>query len=198
MNITGDKLLSDLEITSKVIPVTDSTITIFGNTRYRELFNNIIYDRATLENRQRIIKSIIYSPKKVSKITKSLKKIKKYEDDVSWLFTPIGKEFKDLYCSREVLNTKEILTAKNFLKVYSPSLIIIIYLFIFLILKYYGVDMNIQEYFYGIYDSYKMFIQMLLSLVMENINVISFTTNLLASLYAVSYTHLTLPTNSRV
>lgn len=184
MNIIQDKLLSDLEIDNKVIPALDKTITIFGKTKFREMFTILYYDEPYLLRRQQIISSIINSNiKNINIVTKSLKQIKKYQDDVSWLFNPISKDISDLYCSYEVLNTKEILTLKNLMKTYSPSLIIIIYLLIYIIFRYYGLSIDIQEYFYSIYEGYKFLIKMLLTFTIDNEYIISFATNFLATLY---------------
>ena len=50
-------------------------------------------------------------------------------------------------------------------------------------MRYYGINIDLQSYVIGIYDSYKMFVSGMLSLLMENINLISLVTNFIATLY---------------
>jgi len=183
MNIVQPKLLEDLEIDKKIIPSIDKTITMFGQAKFRELFNIMYYGEQNLMRRREIIQSIIQNTTSKKKITRSLNKIKTYQDDIGWLFTPVGKEFKELYCTNEMFNTRDILSVKNFLKTYTPSLIVIVYFLIYLVFRYYGVSINLKDYFYGIYLGYKIFIESMLSLVSGNEYMISFATNFLATLY---------------
>jgi DNA mismatch repair ATPase MutS len=185
MNSISPKILTDLEIHNKVIPHIDKTITIYGKAKFRDLFNIMYNNEQNLLRRRQIIQSILKKQKNVKKITIQLNKIKKYEDTVRWLFGTIGKEYKDLYFKREYFNTQDLLSTKNFLKTYSPSFIIIIYLLIFVVLKYYGLSIDIKSYIMGIYESYKMFIISILYLFMENINLISLLTNMFATFYVL-------------
>lgn len=185
MNPINEKILSDLEIHNKVIPHIDKTITVYGKAKFKDLFNIMYHGEHNLIRRKQIIQSIIKNKKNTNKITKQLKKIKKYEDDVRWLFNIIGKEYKDLYFKKEYFNTQDLLSTKNFLKTYSPSFILIIYLLIFIVLKYYGITMDIKSYIIGIYESYKMFVTGILFLFMENINLISLLTNIFVTLYVL-------------
>ena len=185
MNIVSDKLLSDLEINNKVIPHIDFTITSYGKTKFKELFNITYHNDKNLIRRREIIEQVIDNPKNIAKIIKELKKIKKYEKSVNWLFSTVGKEHKDLYFTKEFFNTQDLLSIKNFLKIYTPSLIIIVYLLIYIVLRYYGISVDIKTYMTSIYESYKLFIMGLLSLFMENLNFISLLTNMFATLYVL-------------
>ena len=185
MNIVSEKLLSDLEIDKKIMPYTNFTITQYGKQKFRELFNITYHNQNNLLRRREIITQIINNPKNTKKITTELKKIKKYEKSVTWLFNSTGKEYKDLYFTKDFLNIQDLLSVKNFLKIYAPSLIILVYLVIFIVLRYYGITIDIQTYMISIYESYKMFIMGLLTLFMDNINFVSLLTNMLATLYVL-------------
>lgn len=183
MNFTDDKLLQDLEIKDKLIPSIDHTITTYGKTKFQELFNVIYFEKKYLLRRREIIHAIINNPKNTKKIIKELHFIKKHEKNINWFFDCQKKEIKDLYFKKDFFNSIDLLSTKNFLKIYAPSLLIIVYLFIYMILKFYGVDIDIKQYFYGIYKSTYFIIMATLSLIMENLCLISFLTNMLATLY---------------
>lgn len=185
MNIVSDKLLSDLEINNKVIPQIDHTITNYGKMKFRELFKIMYHEKPNLMRRRQIIESIMKHPKNANKISKLLKKIKKKEKSITWFFSSPQKEYKDLYFKKDYFNSSDLLSAKNFLKIYMPSIVIIVYLFIYMVLRYYGVSIDIMTYLQSIYESYKMFIMGALYLFMENINMISLLTNLFATLYVL-------------
>lgn len=183
MNYISNKLLVDLEIINKVIPNINRTITTYGDTKFKEMFNTLLFNENHLLRRREIIESVLRYPKNKKKIIIELKKIKKYQKSISWLFSDLGKEFKDLYFKKDYFNSEDLLSAKNFLKIYTPSIIILVYLFIYIIMRYYGINIDIKEYITGIYNSYKMFISAMLSLFMENLNLISLITNILATMY---------------
>jgi len=183
MNVVNNKLLQDLEIHNKVIPKIDFTITTFGKNKFRELFNVVLYDQKTLLRRKQIINSIIQNPTKKNKIIKYLKQIKECESSIQWLFGKVEKEHKDLYFTKEFFNTQDLLSTKNFLKIYTPSIIVLIYLVIYVVLNYNGIQIDLIDYIQKMYEGYKALILGMLFLFMENINMISFLTNLLATLY---------------
>ena len=109
MNNTNQKLLTDLEIFSKVIPQIDKTITVYGKSKFQELFKTYYFNKGLLERRRILIESIINNTKTKNKIIKKLNKIKKLEGKISWLFAKNEDEDKDLYFKREFFNTKETL-----------------------------------------------------------------------------------------
>jgi len=185
MNIVSEKLLSDLEIDNKVIPYTNFTITSYGKTKFKELFGITYHNEQNLIRRRQIIEQIINYPKNTKKIINELKKIKKYEHSVIWLFNAIGKEYKDLYFAKDFMNTQDLLSAKNYLKIYMPSLIILVYLITYIVLKYNGISIDFGTYIMSIYESYKMMIMGLLTLFMDNFNFISLLTNMFATLYVL-------------
>jgi len=183
MNFLDVKLLQDLEINNNLIPSIDNTITSYGKIKFRELLNIIYFDEKPLMRRKEIIKTIIQNPKNTKKIIRELHSIKKYEKNINWLFDCQKKELNDLYFQKDFFNSTDLLSTKNFLKIYAPSLLILVYLFIYVILKYCGISIDIKQYFYGIYKSTYFIIMGTLSLIMNNICLISFLTNMLATLY---------------
>jgi DNA mismatch repair ATPase MutS len=183
MNTVDKKILTDLEIDNKLIPLLNNTITTYGKLKFNELFNITYSNPNNLKRRREIIELIIRNPKNTKKIITELKKIKKYEKKVRWLFNDLGKEYKDLYFSKEFMNNEDLLSITNFLKTYSPSLIILVYFLIYIVLRQYGLNIDLKSYIVNIYENYKRFIMGILGLLIKNINFISFLTNFFATLY---------------
>ncbi len=69
------------------------------------------------------------------------------------------------------------------MKTYSPSFILIVYLIIYLILRYQGIRIDIKNYITSIYRGYKMMVAGMLYIMMRNQNLISLLTNFLSTLY---------------
>ncbi len=177
---TNPKLLKDLEIHNKILPKIDKTYTNYGSKKLKDLFNSYD-DTPKLTNRRRLLSILINKNKKRKFMIKKLKAIHKLEPSIEWFFQ--DSKDNDLYFKHEYFNVKEILSASNYMKIYSPSLIIIIYLFVYGILKYNGFPVNIKEYFIGIYYGYKAMIGSILLLLTSNINMISFLVNVLSTMY---------------
>mgnify|MGYP005840051145 CR=1 FL=1 len=183
MNITSPKLLSDLEINSKVIPSIDTTKTIYGSKKLKEFFEINYFGQNFLVKRRQILESLLNNPKKVKSINKKLNIISKLSNSINWLFDNDEKDIKEFYFGFSFFNKRTLLSGKNFLKTFAPSLLIIIYLLVYLILKYYGVNINLINYFKGIYNSYQMFIELGVSLIFSNEYIISFLGIFLSTLY---------------
>ena len=182
MDNVHSKLLSDLEIYEKIVPKLDKTITSYGSSKFRELFGVYFYGKGRLMRRQQIILSILSNPRKVNTIITLLKQVKEKEQMITWLFEE-DKEIKDLYFDRDVMNVKEILTIRNFMKIYSPSLIIIIYILLYIILRYKSVNISLVTYFRNIYNSYRIFIYAVLNSVSKYNHFNSFLANFLTTMY---------------
>lgn len=183
MNITDPKLLTDLEIDDKILPNIDKTITSFGKSKLKEMFRTVKFNQSNLIERKAILQSLLNKSKKTKLIVRKLKKIRKLEDDINWFFDSNEDNIKELYFSYEFLNVKDMLSIKNFLKTFVPSIVIVVYLLIYSVLRYYGIKIDIINYFKSIYKSYQIFISMLLSSFISNENLISFLTNSLSTLY---------------
>lgn len=184
MNNTHPKLITDLEIDEKVFPVIDKTTTIYGRMRLREMLDVINYGQDELLGQRYILESFFYNPTMCKAIYKQLRKIKQLEDDINWLFSS-DTSYDNFLFGYDVLNIKELLTAKNFLKIYSPSFVVIIYLIIYLILRYKGLKLDIKSYLLGIYNGYKSLLNGILHLILRNKNMISLLTNIFATTYVV-------------
>ncbi len=197
MNITDPKLLTDLEIDDRVIPSLDHTITVYGKTKFKELFRMTLYDPNALTRRREIIQSIIDNGDKRQHIKKMLRKIKRLEGDIEWLFSSPSpspspsesshkkEECNDLYFRSDTLNMKELLTVSNSLKVINPGLLLFIYLLIYSIFRYTGHPLDIKMYVKTVYTGYQSFVKMLLSLFIKDQNLVSFVGNILANTYAI-------------
>jgi hypothetical protein len=185
MNQIEPKVISDLEIYDKVYPAINHTITVYGDSKLKELSQTVYSDQPHLLRRRKLLESIIFNPKSKLVITKELKKIKKTEADISWFFSDNKVEYEDLYFSKEWMNNRDLLTTKNFLKVYLPSVLVLVYLFIFMIMRYCGTSIGIGQYFRGIYMNYKIFVTSILSLMIGVGVMTSFMSNMFSSLYVV-------------
>jgi DNA mismatch repair ATPase MutS len=185
MNYTNTKLLIDLEILNKVIPIIDNTITIYGKNKFKELFEIIYFDQRMLVRRREILITIINNREIRLKIKKELKQVKKMEKSIQYVFTEDQTECGDMMFQKDMLNVQPLLTTVNFLKIYSPSFIFIIYIFLYSILRYKGIKINIKDYFYGIYKGYQMSIELMLNFLTSNTNLNSFLTNTLSTMYVV-------------
>src|SRR5207244_3210709 len=141
--------------------------------------------KGNLVRRREIINSILKNQKNSKKIVTELKKIKKYENKILWFFSDLGKEFKDFYFKKDYFNSQDLLSTSNLLKIYMLSLTILIYLLIFIVLKYYGIDINVKDYFKNIYTGYQMFIVGIVSLFISNLNIISLVSNMLTTFYVL-------------
>lgn len=188
---TDPKLLSDLEIFDKVIPAIDKTITVYGKAKFKELFQTVYCNPANLMRRRELLTTLSSTNKKnircKNSIINNLNEIHGLEDDITWLFTQDDSDYKDMCfsSSRDYLNVEEVLTARNFLKIYSPLLLILVYFLIYLVLRYKSININLKDYFSGIYNGYKIFITFVLGLMMNNFNLISLLTNILATTYVM-------------
>ncbi|AYV82218.1 MAG: hypothetical protein Homavirus17_6 [Homavirus sp.] len=183
MNHIQNNLLSDLEIYNKVVPAIDNTITIYGSTKFRELFQTMYYTPEYLIRRQTLLQQILTNTKNKKNIIKHLEKIKTLESNINWLFSDNKEEYQDMCITNTHTNIQEVISAKNYLKIYSPVFIIIVYLLIYMIFRYNNVNITVGEYFTSVYNGYKMFISYILTLIVSGENLISLLTNILATTY---------------
>jgi len=179
MNI-NKKVLTDLEIYNKILPKIDFTFTSYGTEKLKSMFENYYFDNHNLNKIQSIIKNIINGSKSRKYKIKKLRGLNKLESSLDWLF---NEKYDDLYFKYEFLNIRELLSTFNFLKTYSPAFIFIVYGIIYLVLRYMGIPIDIKSYLTNIYRSYQMMIMSLLFIFLNNIKMISFLSNLLATLY---------------
>lgn len=175
------KLLEDLEFFTKIIPKIDSTITVYGKTKLRELFTILHVDQNTLINKKKLLKLIIKNNSHKSWIKHYLNLIKDVQDDITWLFST-DNIIEELSFKNETFNTKELISAKNYMKIFSPCVLIIVYLLIYLIFRY-NNTISIKDYFCSIYDGYKYTVSTLLNKLTYNNNLVSFLTNILVTTY---------------
>ncbi len=189
MNL-NKKLLEDLELFDKIIPKIDKTVTIYGSAKLKELFTTLLSDKDILKRRRLLLETIIEHDKSRTVIKSHLLKIKKVQDDVTWLFNGENgvvdgvDDFDDLGFKHSSLNTKELISSKNFMKIFSPSIVVVVYLIMYLIYRYHNV-ISLKDYFSSIYNGYKYFVSTFLSLLMTDQNLVSFLTNIVITTYAL-------------
>ena len=178
MNNIDPNVYNYLEI-NNVIPFLDRTVTLFGKTKFVEMFNMTTHDTDMLLRRQHILQSIMYNPLYTRRILSRLKKIKKYQKNVSWLFTNQHKEYDDMYIS----NSKDILSSTNFLKTYMPLIVILLYIVMYILLFYKGNTINLITYMSNIHNTFQTKLRSTLETLTENENLSGFLVNILAKLY---------------
>jgi len=184
MNYIHNSLLLDLEVYTKIVPSLDKTITVYGSTKFKELFQILYHSPDYLMRRQHLLKQLCYNNNKnKQKIINNLKKIKKLENKVDWLFTDNTDDYKDMCFAKQSLNVKELVSAKNYFKIYSPLLIIVVYILIYLIMRYNKINISITDYFISLYEGYKMFLSTVINFMIKDDNFVSFLTNILALMY---------------
>ncbi len=182
MNNINLNILDSFDVYNKVIPRLDRTITIYGNVKFRDLFKILYYGKHPLMRRNKLLKTIIYNPLRTKRITSALKKIKKLQDSISWLFAQDHKEISNMYMNK-FFNTKDLLRSTNFMKTYLPLIMMIIYIAIYIALVCKGKGINTLEYVKTLYMGYKTQISNMLKSLIGNENIVSFMVNILAKLY---------------
>ncbi len=183
MNYTSRQLLDDFDIYNKIIPSIDKTITTYGKSKLRELFNILYYGKNPLVRRNKLLTTILHNPFYTKRIINTLIKIKKLENNITWLYSN-HPEYDDLYLNNNSMNIQELLSCHNTLKSYMIPLMIIIYIIIFIILNY-NNGFDILNYIKNIYEGYKSYIQNILESVSggSNNNMISVFVNILVKMY---------------
>lgn len=184
MNKLDDAFLDDMEIYTKILPYIDRTITSYGKKSLKNKLTNLVYDTNQLLLNQYNLTNIIYNSYNRELIRINLYRIKKIEDDIEW-FNNESNELDYFMFKKNYFNISGLLSATNFMKIYSPSIIIIVYLIIYTVLRYNNININLGTYFKSVYDGYRTTISILLFLFVKDIKLISFLTNILASTYVL-------------
>ncbi len=176
MNHIRQQLLNDLHI-HNVIPKLDKTITIFGKTKFKELFNIMYYGKNPLLRRQNLINTIIENPTNTNMVLNKLHTIKELENSISWMFGHTYK-YTNMYLNFDSGNVQELLTSHNFFKKYLPFIALFIYIII-LVLKYRkGRRVHILDFIKNIYYGYKKKIYNALKVLFSDDNLISMLVNI--------------------
>ena len=63
MRDINPKLLTDLEIFERIIPSLDKTQTLYGQTKFRELFGTLFYNPQNLLRRRQILETLLIDKK---------------------------------------------------------------------------------------------------------------------------------------
>lgn len=176
MNYIRQQLLDDLHI-HNVIPKLDQTITIFGRTKFKELFSVMYYGKNPLMRRQNLLNTIIHNPLATNMILDKLHKIKEIENSISWIFGDTSK-YTGLYLNFDSGNVQELLTGHNFFKKYIPFIVLFLYIIV-LILKYRkGHKVHILDFIKNMYYGYKNKLCDALKVIFTDNNLISVLVNI--------------------
>jgi len=191
MNVNHQKLLTDVELETKILPNINNTITIFGKQYMRTIFNTIKNSTEIIEHELEIKKFI--NNKSIKKVIHHLKQIKKNQTYVNEILNDnnnienkdqeLSHDYKDLIFKKELFNQQSLLSISNFIKIYSPSFVIIIYLVIYLFYRYIGINLNIKEYLYSIYTQWQSAVELILHLISSYEHFNSFLANIVVTSY---------------
>ena len=183
MDTINEKLLVDLEIDDKIIQVLDMTYTPWGKIQLSEMLHTLYYTELTLSRRQKLIKSINHNIKIKNYITKELFNIYKRKDSIDWLGNSTNSA--DLYFKREYFNKPLVLGFSNFMSIYTPSINILIYFVIYIVLYCLGVKIDIKDYFKQMYIGYKNMVQFALGLMTSHETINNCMSHMIATLYTL-------------
>lgn len=173
MNYLNQQLLIDLDI-NNISSTIDKTITTYGKIKFKELFTILHYNENKLIRRQNLLSSIIYNPLHTHNIINKLYKIKKLENVIENAFIEKTKTKS---------NTNELISSNNFMKIYAPIIVLILYILFFIIINIKGEGLNLVDYTVNIYNNCKNQMQNVIDLVITNNKLSSFMVNILAKLY---------------
>jgi uncharacterized membrane protein len=139
------------------------TITKWGGAKLKEQLTNFIDSRDTLLMRNKILKAICYHEHNRTVIKNCLTKIKSYEEDIWWLFN-------------DSMNVNNSL--RDNIKIYSPYVFAIICILMFMVLRWNNNLLTFRSYLSSYISSF-------LEMLMSDKNMISFLTNILATLFII-------------
>jgi DNA mismatch repair ATPase MutS len=187
MNIIENRnLLSDLKIYENILPQLDNCYTTYGSDMLKIFLKSIYTNKQDLLERETLIRTLVSNEfVNTSKNIKNiLKQIKKLETDLEmWFNLETAKIHQDLYSKWSILNNSTFLNITNKLKLFNGIIVIIIYILIYLILRYYGMDINFIDYIKGIYAGYLVASQFLISLLLSNELISTYGGHVLATTY---------------
>jgi len=192
MNI-HPKLIQDLEVFDKILPVVNSSYTSYGTIQLKRQLSAIL-TREQLIIKQHNIKTILANESLFNYVSNELSNIGNNEDCIKWLF---NNDDSDLSFKREVLNSRTLLNFTNFMSVYTPSITVAIYLIVFLILRWYKVPVSITEYFESIYRTYVGVVENLMMLISHREYISNYFANVAAATYTVYQIYTTCMSVSR-
>lgn len=188
------KLIRDLEVFDKILPIIDTSYTSYGTIHLKRQLSTIL-TREELMLKQHNIWTVLNNSQLFNYISNELKNIGDKEDCLKWLFD--NDEGVDLRFKREVLNSKTLLNFTNFMSVYTPSITVAIYLVVFLVLRWYKVPVSITQYFESIYKTYVGIVESLMMLITHKEYLSNYFANVAAATYTVYQVYTTCMSVSR-
>lgn len=181
-NPINNNLIVDLEIFDKILPELNMTFTRYGTYKLKNMLSNLNYTKTFLDSRQYILKQLHANYNVRIYIIKELENIQQREKSITWLFE---NNNQDLYFRREYFNYSSALNFSNFMTIYTPSINIIIYLIIYLVMVYIGIPISLTEYLKNMYYGYSMFVENILNLVTSTNNLNSFISHSIVGMYCM-------------
>jgi len=183
MNNINPQFIKDLEIYTKVTPILDSTITLFGRAKFYSYFERIMCNKKELLDRQKFLYDMAQKYKVRNYMKKQLLTINKNYNSIKWYIEHNTNDV--LYFKTNKFNSKFLLSLSNLASIYNPSLNVIIYVLIYLVFQYAGIQINIKEYMIQMYNSQRTFIIFIMKLFIQYDNINNIVSHILASSYSV-------------
>jgi DNA mismatch repair ATPase MutS len=188
------QLYTDLEI-PEIINKINRTVTIFGKNKLLNRLKYVISDPSDLFNIVELNQIINSDEKFINNMLEYLTEIKEMEiyvmrwmnskpdDNIDYINNLTDGKNKntdeDLFFKKSsfynpynVMNNRVILTVSNRFVMSSIIIVIIFYVFMYFYMNYYGFDISVTDYAYGMYTGYIMFCKLLLSQLVANKQVI--------------------------
>lgn len=185
MTITETQLdlLNDLSIKKQIIPKIDTCITKHGSQKLKEYVNIIVGDVNILNKKKAILEYILKNNTEKNNIKKILRKFNNRHSIIDkWLY---DDPCKDLHFEQEMFNKSMLLTFSNKMKFISVMIYPLIYLTIFGVMKYFGIQIDLTDYIKSLYYGYLNTIKFLLSLIISGSALIYLVSHALSVLYCL-------------
>lgn len=179
LNTISKPLWNELEMDKRIKHI--PTITKMGETALKDILHKILVDKDQIELRRSTIDKLLLDPNLEDLMRNGLGKVHRRELAIGSFF---NENIDDsLLFSISSLNTPELLTLRNMLKIIIPSIMLLLYIFLFIVIRYIGIPISIIDYGKMMYNSYLSLIKIVLS---SLIPFVSFT-NILSHIGTTAY-----------
>lgn len=179
-------ITTDLNLFTDIFPKLNDCITRYGSAQLKYMLENIIIDNDGLLERQNIIKKITMNNIQKNKLRRLLNKIYSLQDPIDiWFGLSYCTDTDDLYFGYDICNNSLLLDAFNKMKIASIFIILMIYIVIYILLKYWGIDIPIKDYLLGIYQGYHSMAKFIVSFAISKQNINNIIAHILSTMYTI-------------
>lgn len=181
---TSQTLLTEINI-NELIQMNQCQ-TSYGTNKLREMVNYTLPDPNLLIRRQEILLEIAEKTSNKEQLINFLKLIKEKENALELWFSQENDELVSEFCFKyNFLNWSNVLTTYNKFRCYSAVVIILVYVLIYLILRYSGLKMGLKDFFISIYNGYVTFISSVFGLLVSSERICTVIAKGLAVMYII-------------